>query len=388
MAAVISQWIPMERLRNAISVREYSLLENDATEQLSWMERAKGLIAMRALRRLSLALVLILVFFNLFRARERFRGFIFTDGTAPSHIPHDVDWSQYAYCQYVTNEDYLCNSVMIFEALERVGAKASKVMMYPSEWNISADNHVGRLLRQSQDEYNVQLSPIHIQHLDGDATWADSFTKLLAFNQTQFKRVLSLDSDATVLKSMDELFLIPTSPVAMPRAYWLDNTLSSQLVLVEPSEFEFRRILEAFTSRSSKDFDMEIVNNLYGSNCIVIPHRRYDLLSGEFREKEHSKYLGSEEETWDPDKVLEEAKFVHFSDWPLPKPWLPHDKAHEESIQPPCKDTSQGEDCRDRAAWLSLYADFARRKREVCDIHLDVQPSDVPSVDQRNVFVS
>lgn len=32
------------------------------------------------------------------------------------------------------------------------------------------------------------------------ATWADSFTKLLAFNQTQYDRVLSLDSDATLLQ--------------------------------------------------------------------------------------------------------------------------------------------------------------------------------------------
>jgi hypothetical protein len=90
---------------------------------------------------------------------------------------------------------------------------------------------------------------------------------------------------------------VPSAPVAMPRAYWLEHTLSSQLVLVEPSEFEFQRILEAFNSRASADFDMEIVNNLYGSNCMVIPHRKYDPLTDEFRAKEHRKYLGSEEET-------------------------------------------------------------------------------------------
>ena len=32
------------------------------------------------------------------------------------------------------------------------------------------------------------------------ATWAESYTKLLAFNQTQYDRVLSLDSDSTVLQ--------------------------------------------------------------------------------------------------------------------------------------------------------------------------------------------
>lgn len=370
-------WNLLERLRNVVFTRKYALLDDDETitEQLPWIEKAKKLIALCASRRILLALMLILVSINLFLAREHFSDLILLDGAISSHDPDGVDWSEYAYCQYVTNEDYLCNSIMIFEALERVGAKASKVMMYPSGWNITDDTRAGRLMRQAQDEYNVQLSPIHVQHLEGEATWADSFTKLLAFNQTQFKRVLSLDSDATVLQSMDELFLIPSSPVAMPRAYWLEKTLSSQLVLVEPSEFEFQRILKAFSSRSSHDFDMEIVNNLYGSDCIVIPHRKYDLLSGEFREKDHRRYLGSEEETWDPEKVLEEAKFVHFSDWPLPKPWLPHEKADEERIQPRCKETSQGEDCRDREVWLGLYADFTRRRREVCGMEAGEQPS-------------
>lgn len=31
-------------------------------------------------------------------------------------------------------------------------------------------------------------------------TWAESYTKLLAFNQTEYDRVLSLDSDSTILQ--------------------------------------------------------------------------------------------------------------------------------------------------------------------------------------------
>jgi len=100
---------------------------------------------------------------------------------------------------------------MIFESLDRVGAKASKVMMYPQGWNVSGSDHTSGLLREARDSYGVQLSPIQVQHLEGDTTWADSFTKLLAFNQTQFKRVLSLDSDATVLQSMDELAILDTT---------------------------------------------------------------------------------------------------------------------------------------------------------------------------------
>jgi alpha-N-acetylglucosamine transferase len=65
-------------------------------------------------------------------------------------------------------------------------------------------------------------------------TWANSYTKLLAFNQTQYERVIAIDSDTTLLKHMDELFLLPPSPITMPRAYWLHGnetttkTLASQ----------------------------------------------------------------------------------------------------------------------------------------------------------------
>jgi hypothetical protein len=58
---------------------------------------------------------------------------------------------------------------------------------------------------------------------------------------------------------------------------------------------------------------------------------------------------------------------VHFSDWPLPKPWLLKNKAQVEPFQPECHLTDVGEDCRDREIWLSLYADFAQR-RKICDV--------------------
>jgi hypothetical protein len=123
-------------------------------------------------------------------------------------------------------------------------------------------------------------------------------------------------------KPMDELFVAPSCPVAMPRAYWLnfdDRVLSSQLVLLEPSDVEFSRVVQGIKTAETNDYDMEIVNNLYKDSAMILPHRPYNLLTGEFRSKNHSDYLGNSEEPWDPEKVLAEAKFLHFSDWPVPK---------------------------------------------------------------------
>ncbi|TAQ88022.1 hypothetical protein B7494_g3637 [Chlorociboria aeruginascens] len=283
-----------------------------------------------------------------------------------------VDWSRFAYTQYVTNSEYLCNSVMLFEILHRLGSKADRLMMYPADMHLdsSSDNRESRLLLKAQTEYGVHLMPIQVQHRTGGehggpATWADSYTKLLAFNQTQYDRVLSLDSDSTVLQPMDELFLLPPAPVAMPRAYWLEEPyLSSQLVLIEPSVEEFTRIQLAINDATTTDFDMEIVNNLYGADCMIIPHRRYDLLTGEFRSKgTHKTYLGNEYEQWDPVKMLAEAKFLHFSDWPVPKPWITAAPNIISEHQPTCDAYDEGEeDCRARDMWLGFYSDFKTRR--------------------------
>ncbi|KAI0006444.1 glycosyltransferase family 8 protein [Xylariaceae sp. FL0662B] len=293
----------------------------------------------------------------------------------PPYQDADVDWSRYAYTQYVTNAEYLCNSVMIFETLSRLGSKADRVMMYPedmmdpNETNPSSEN--ARLLVKARDTYKVKLTPVSIQRrIGGEATWAESYTKLLAFNQTQYDRVLNVDSDATILQTMDELFLMPPCPVAMPRAYWLlpdQKILSSQLMLVRPSEVEFERLMQKMASAGRNDYDMEIVNQLYADTAMILPHRPYDLLTGEFRNEDHANYLGTDREEWDPVAVFNEAKFLHFSDWPVPKPWI---AASSESIrkehQPKCVDRDGLEDCSGRELWNGFYTDFQHRRSEVC----------------------
>ncbi|KAJ4269492.1 N-acetylglucosaminyltransferase [Fusarium torreyae] len=289
----------------------------------------------------------------------------------------DVDWSRFAYIQYVTNEDYLCNSVMIFEALHRLGSKADRLMMYPKEM-LSPDaerssSHGGKLLIRARDEYNVTLQPIEIQHRDGqDDTWADSFTKLLAFNQTQYDRVLSLDSDSMILQPMDELFQLPPSPVAMPRAYWLyaenppKKILSSQIMVIQPDKVEFERIEHKMNNIGPNDYDMEIVNSLYLDSALIIPHRKYDILTAEFRNKDHKAYLGSDREEWDAAAVLSEAKFVHFSDWPVPKPWISAPELRQQN-QPGCTGVNETTSCTERDIWNGLYTDFANNRERVCE---------------------
>lgn len=111
-------------------------------------------------------------------------------------------------------------------------------------------------------------------------------------------------------------------PVAMPLAYWRsanDSFMTSALMLVTPSTTEFGRVMNATQRSDETIYDMEIMNNLYQDRALVIPHDPYILLTGEFRSSDHANYLGEGNNNWNPDDVLQKAKYLHFSDWPVPK---------------------------------------------------------------------
>ena len=240
----------------------------------------------------------------------------------PSLRYKNVDWSRYAYSQYATDSPYLCNAVMVFEALSRLGSKADRILLYPQEWDLqieSSSDRDSQLLVIARDRYNVKLIPAAIPKADDDA-WNGSYTKFMAWGQAQYDRVLHLDSDVTILKHLDELFLLPRAPVAMLRAYWRlpsVKQLTSLFILLEPNPMEAQQLMVAAgpNVRKRNEYDMEILNNFYGDSAMVLPHRQYGLLSGEFRVDDHRNYLGNSQERWDPEKVMREASVVHFSDW-------------------------------------------------------------------------
>lgn len=335
---------------------------------------------------------------------------------AKSAANEEIDWSKFAYIQYVTNALYLCNSVMIFEQLHRFNVKADKVLLYPKAWDdhgfigvakaqllkknrkkqtgdfktdhdLTSENkdqpqenvqestnpenskiqkrgrfegsfkdieiagHVLEMLELLRSEYGVKTKPIDIIHVESEEeTWAESFTKFLIFDQTEYDRVLFMDSDGVVLKSMDELFLTKSAKIAATRAYWLDPdsipednkhgeqvdkswmTINAQWELVEPSNDTFGAITSYLQEKhpdngetvdndsKSKEYDMDIFNKLFKDDTVILPHRNIMMLSGELRGKrdKHLKYLGPDE-NWDVDHVMSSIAYIHFSDWPFPK---------------------------------------------------------------------
>ena len=277
---------------------------------------------------------------------------------------------------------------MMFEALDRLGSKADRILFYDEGWDLDVSDERDRdsqLLERARDDYNVKLIPARFEK-QGNNTWDASFGKFLAWQQTQYDRVIHIDSDVTIRKHLDELFLLPKAPVAMTRAYWAlpgKKALTSLFVVLEPSYKEFTRLMDAGQAarEEGKEFDMDILNNFYDDTAMVLPHLKYGLISGEFRSEDHKYFLGHPGAEWDPQRVLEEASLVHFSDWPIPKPWVMWPRNLLNEKQPKCKPRDAGkDDCRDKKTWLALYDDFRHRRKVGADLSTRFPVADVSRI--------
>jgi hypothetical protein len=297
-----------------------------------------------------------------------------------------VNWNEFAYVLHATSSGQACGSLMLAESLHRLGAKPETVVLYAADLgggdkfpsssssSSSSSSPPADLLRRATELYGARLEPVQVlssstKESEGEpnkggntTTWPLSLTKLLAFNQTRYKRVPSLDSDATLLKPIDDLFLLPASaPVALPQAYWLEETLSTSVMLASPSAKDFERITARVKERPKEEDDVDIIGAVIRDSCLVIPHKPYLLLSGEMRRDDHRAYLGPWEEEWDVSRVMGEARYIRFSDWP--------DENLEEEGPPKCRTTGSegqaagGMNCEDRDVWMGLQEDFRERRK-------------------------
>ncbi|KAF1843880.1 glycosyltransferase family 8 protein [Cucurbitaria berberidis CBS 394.84] len=294
----------------------------------------------------------------------------------------NINWSHYAYSLYAIDGATLCHALLLFDALARFGSKADRVLFYPAYWDLTVESSKDRdsqLLVLARDQYKVKLQPIELLAVEsrtgGTRKLDKTVTKFMAFSLAYYDRVISLDSDITLLDSLDELFLLPKTSIAMPRSYGTDSKpwpLTSMLMVIQPSLEEFERFKKRIGEGGDNmlvkahRFDMEIVNERFEESALVLPHRPYALLTSEFRRHDHATYLGDPGETWDAEKVFKEAKLVHFSDWPL-QPWVMWPQKGLQEMQPDCNGNHEA-GCAERRIWKHLYDDFRHRRKDICKL--------------------
>ncbi|RDL40658.1 uncharacterized protein BP5553_00637 [Venustampulla echinocandica] len=385
-----------------------------------YIRRLKHLAASPAFLGILICLCLLTALQCALRYGHSWYGNTFTASAEPTASVEDpeIDWSKLVYVQHVTSPEYLCNALMVWSQIETIGSRAKvrdalsaigdvmsvdhlliwvsqRLMMYPSHWDPTEIDdldpergltHTARLLQAAEKDYYVTLHPVEVlnENNTSQSTWASSYSKLLSFNLTSYSRILSLDAASIVLQNLDELFLLPKAPIAMPYTYWGGPSgwaFSSQLMLLEPSSTTFSAMETAIKDAKEDEYDVDIINKLYKGKVLKIPQRPYNLLSGEFRRANHRAYLGSRSAKWDPDDIFAEARYLHFSDWPIPKPWMSARRELLNKYMPRCSKSEWfgATDCRDRTIWLKLYADFAATRRAVCGPGFEMHSQDLPA---------
>ena len=80
----------------------------------------------------------------------------------------------------------------------------------------------------------IEVDPLQ-QAYHSSGYYTDVMTKFRVFDLIEYDRFIYMDSDSIYLKNMDNLFLIPPTPLAVPKAYWLDNFLTTILMVVQPT---------------------------------------------------------------------------------------------------------------------------------------------------------
>lgn len=86
----------------------------------------------------------------------------------PTLLDDGVNWHRFAYVQYVTSPEYLCSSLMFFAALDRMGSKAERVILYPSKYKDVLESRENMLLMSAEATYGVKTVPVDIQHKSGE----------------------------------------------------------------------------------------------------------------------------------------------------------------------------------------------------------------------------
>ncbi|PSN71256.1 nucleotide-diphospho-sugar transferase [Corynespora cassiicola Philippines] len=335
------------------------------------------------------SICLFLVLLQFFSANTSLR---LVHHTLNPYIPENIWWTsetelepRFAYAQYATDGTYFCNALINSKRLWRFGVTADVVLMYPSSWDSEPQTSTNtRMLAYAKSKFpKLHLEPVEvISTSKGDATWSQSPTKFNAFRLSDYSRVLYFDSDSLVLNTLDHYFLAPLSPLAVPRAYWLNDintasiaeqTICSHVMLLQPNKYYYEAIMNE--TKKSNDFDMEVINTLFKGSAMLLPHRRLALLTGEFRTRDHQKYLSEEPDAeWNAMGETSRSVLVHFSDWPLPKPWKSRTKKQWEDALPECnpederdKEREDRPPCADRMMWEGFYTDYDDEKKAICE---------------------
>lgn len=216
---------------------------------------------------------------------------------------------------YVTT---LCNGIgylpgveALGKSLEAHGTKVPRIVLVTADVPATARKRLteqGWQVREVEPLENPNPETVHLFE-----RFRSVFTKLRAWEQVDFAKIVLLDADLITLQNVDELFERPS--IAAAPDFFLPDRFNSGLMVIEPSASMFERIVERLWDTPSYDGGDQGFLNVFFSNwyAMDVSHRLpagYNLQSFIFQFLRGHPSLKQ--------SLEREAKVIHYS---VQKPW-------------------------------------------------------------------
>lgn len=242
----------------------------------------------------------------------------------PSPPPSPYDPSKHAYVFYATNSAYACSAIVNFHRLKHtLNTTVPGILLASSgvsNTTLAAARTAG--LEVIHDE-PPPLAP------GGVVYYSQVLLKLRALNlravKPRLRRIIVLDADQLILKNLDHLFALPEAEIAAPLAYWQEGSaVTTTLMVAQLSEQLWAIVDEAIRGIRRDEYDMDLVNRVFGKRLMVLPGRYCTLnshwesldLPGWFEGGTVTRPAQNGEQL---ERLYEMAEVVHFT--AMGKPW-------------------------------------------------------------------
>ncbi|KEF53650.1 uncharacterized protein A1O9_10050 [Exophiala aquamarina CBS 119918] len=233
---------------------------------------------MRALFRISLllALLLLLVILHSF--------YLFAGAQNPEQVA-----THFAYVFYATGDIYACSALVNIHRLRHLFH--TKYPVY-----LLASSAVSDTYKEwSREQYDVTIIEHEPPPLAGQSSpyYHDVLLKLVSFNllewAPQLRRILVLDSDQIILKSLDDVFTqVPLNvEVAAAHAYWFsgDPGATTAMIMVSLSAPLWARMDSSLKNITEDVYDMDLINSMFRGEMALLPGN-YVTLNSHWETKE------------------------------------------------------------------------------------------------------
>lgn len=321
-----------------------------------------------------------------------------------------INWRRRAIVAIATDQHSLCNALMLFAALHAAKSRPHRVLVYPEKWDLDIAgprDRTSQLLVKAQYKLRVQLRPVEMfKHRrnrqgkgrsmsqstgesgnekpgdwawwdtdGGEGMWDSSVNVVKVWELAWYDRLLVVGGDVMVKEGagseVDALFDLDDSD--SDNNLFVKEVGSSDFTdaafILTPGMDKANRLRDlagdvamAFENATmpGDSIGHEVLRLGLASDTIVLPRQKY-ILSTSDLQRVVPEQLQS----------LLIQPLVHFSDPPLPKPWVMWPNSLMMQVRPKCvvePDTPHESGCEAREMWMKLYDDYRKRRRDVCGL--------------------